>query len=211
MTLRTLLSTVALVATLGVSAGLGLSACDGGAAALECVDNGDCSDGEACLLNACEPVQCLASAGCGIGESCVTETYVCRIGCVEDGDCRAGETCNTGSNTCESYGCRDTQLDCAIGESCNLVTGECVRDGRGHCDMCDPDPWGFDLRGTCIDRDAMCLTFDGLDFFCFQSCSDNNPCPRGYICDDSQDFDGDGRNDPNCAAYCPTLWDNGWK
>ena len=190
-----------------------LSACNGGGgASIECVDNADCTDGEACLLNVCEPVQCLSSESCAIREFCDTDTYVCRAGCEADEDCQAGESCNVGTNTCEVYGCRDTNLDCAIGEVCSPVSGQCQYAHNGHCDTCEPDLLWGDVNGSCQDRDAFCLTFDGEDFFCFQECTPGaNDCPRGYVCDGTQDFDGDGRIDYTCGAYCPTLYANGWK
>lgn len=188
------------------------SSCNPGPATPACVDNGDCGEGEACLLETCTPVDCLSSSDCRIREYCDDETYVCRAGCSSDTDCIAGEACDLASNTCESYGCRDTELDCAIGEHCSAVTGECTRDPKGHCDRCSPDPWGFDVQGTCRDNEAFCLTFDGFDFFCLMQCVDAPDCPRGYECvATGEDFDFDGRPDSVCLAYCPLLYDKGWK
>lgn len=177
-----------------------------------CVDNGDCGEGQACLLETCQEVQCLASSECGIREYCDDETFVCRAGCLESDDCQAGEECNAGTNTCELYGCRDTDLDCSIGETCSQATGECIRDPRGHCDQCEPDAWG-DPAGTCRDSGAFCLYLDeSPDTFCLQDCNTATDCPRGYECiDTGQDFDYDGRSDSICYAYCPLLYDNGWK
>ena len=204
--MRTWFSLIAVL--LGVlTAGTIVSACAGGGEPIAaCVDNGDCSEGEACLLDVCEPVQCLSSTQCGIREYCDDETYVCRAGCLEDTDCRAGEACNTGTNTCEAYGCRDTQLDCAIGETCNAVTGECVFDNSGHCDTCQPDPWGFEPSGSCTNRNAVCGSFiDAPDqYFCFQPCTapgQPDACPRGYECIDNAFGDGF----PYCIAFCPDL------
>lgn len=174
----------------------------------ECIDNGDCSDGQACLLEVCEDVECLASEDCNIREYCNTETYVCRAGCEDDGDCIAGESCDTASNTCEEYGCRDTQLDCAIGEICREVTGECEFAHAGHCDRCEPDPFAWEMNGTCANRNAVCGTYDGVESFCFQPCVQGqaDACPRGYECVEQASFGG-----TFCSAFCPTLYENGWK
>lgn len=175
-------------------------------APLGCIDNGDCEEREACVLSVCEPVQCLVSTECGIREYCDPDTYQCRSGCLENEDCRAGENCNIEAKTCEAYGCRNTELDCAVGELCSAVTGECEYDNRGHCDACESDLW-TGPQGTCDERGAFCLYFEDApnDGWCFLPCSASQPCPRGYMCVDTQDFDGDGRNDPVCSAYCPDL------
>lgn len=183
---------------------LTLAGCAGGGP--ECVDNGGCADGQACILEVCEDVQCLASADCNIREYCDTSTYVCRAGCADDLDCPAGESCDVATNTCEAYGCRDTQLDCAIGEICREVTGQCEYAHDGHCDRCEPSPW--DDSGTCRNPDAVCGTYDGVESFCFEPCTQGAPdaCPRGYECVEQASFGGSF-----CSAYCPILYENGWK
>ncbi|MFK7929258.1 MAG: hypothetical protein AB8H79_13780 [Myxococcota bacterium] len=183
-----------------------LSSC-GTRAPLGCIDNGDCEEREACVLEVCQPVECLSSTECGIREYCDDETFVCRAGCLEDEDCRAGEACETETNTCEVYGCRNTELDCAFGETCSAVSGECIYDNRGHCDSCTVDFW-TGAQGDCPENGSFCLSFQGDApdvAWCFLPCSTAQPCPRGYVCEDSQDFDGDGRNDPVCSAYCPDV------
>jgi len=183
------------------------------APSFQCIDNGDCGELEACFEGGvCQPVDCLSSVDCRIREYCDQRTYVCRAGCSQNEDCIAGENCDVATNTCEPYGCRDSALDCRIGEVCSEVTGQCIRDTTGHCDICDPDPWGFNPRGTCRDRDAVCLTFQGApDFYCFLDC-ENSECPRGYECiNTGNDFNGNGRSDSLCIAYCPLLYEKGWK
>lgn len=179
-----------------------MASCVTGAPSFVCVDNGDCQDGQACILEQCQDVQCLASDQCNLQEYCDTTTYTCRVGCNDDLDCKAGQSCNVDTNTCEDYGCRDTQLDCSIGYICNTNRGECEYAHDGHCDKCDG------LWDLCANPSAACLTFDGIESFCFEPCniSDVNACPRGYVC---QNVDAAGGN--MCMAYCPTLYDNGWK
>jgi hypothetical protein len=191
-----------------------MAGCGGGTAAPACRDNGDCGENQACIvdLGICQDVDCLDSSSCGRREYCDETTFVCRAGCAEDSDCDAGEACNLVSNTCEPYGCRDTELDCSIGETCNEVTGECVRDPRGHCDLCTPDFWT--PAGSCRDSGAFCLYVDeaAIDAYCLLECAAATDCPRGYQCVDAgSDFDGDGRSDSICYAYCPVLYDLGWK
>src|SRR5687768_13082839 len=105
----------------------------------ECLDNGNCNDGQACIERECVDVECLASVDCAFGNYCRTEddAYTCRAGCASDDDCRAGESCNVDDNECESYGCRDTDLDCPFGQVCEEDEGECfVPDGEW-CTPCD--------------------------------------------------------------------------
>ncbi|MFT7522027.1 MAG: hypothetical protein ACI9MC_004179 [Kiritimatiellia bacterium] len=170
----------------------------------ECYDNGNCDEGMACIEGQCETVDCLDSTVCRVGEYCDLDNYVCRAGCNDDHDCIAGESCDTALNTCETYGCRDTDLDCSIGEACNQVTGQCDRDPRAHCSTCTYDVWtGQDDCPT----SATCLSFEGEeDGFCFFDCRLGGPddqCPRGFECADY----GAGAA---CVAYCPLLRDNGW-
>ena len=53
--------------------------------------------------------RCLTSLDCSFQQYCNT-TYSCIDGCESDTDCYSGEQCNKNTNTCESYGCRSTQL-----------------------------------------------------------------------------------------------------
>jgi hypothetical protein len=199
-----------------------LAAC-GTRAELGCRDNAECAQGEACILppavdgvaqpGTCQDVECLASAECGIREYCDPDTYVCRAGCTQDVDCRAGETCNTDSNTCEAYGCRDTELDCSVGERCNAVTGQCERDARDLCAPCQEDFWrgryvcpGNPGDGECyVTREDQRVPTCG--HYCDPDAGDDpvNGCPAGFSCSPLQPD-----NVTVCVADCEFLESRGW-
>ncbi|MFT5685497.1 MAG: hypothetical protein ACI8RZ_006449 [Myxococcota bacterium] len=135
-----------------------------------CANSADCPDNFLCLEEVCTEIGCTESSDCALGYFC-DATYTCTTGCSEDVDCIAGETCNTNSNTCEAYGCRDTQLDCAYGEFCDQTTGECYSDDRDHCGSCDV------FSNNSCGNGAECFAFGG------DSCNSANDCDPGYSCD----------------------------
>ena len=87
-----------------------LSGCNGASTA-QCQDNAGCEN-QACVEGKCVDVDCLDSNECDLYQYCSDKDYTCTPGCSADTDCMAGETCDLEKNECESYGCRDTQLDC---------------------------------------------------------------------------------------------------
>ena len=52
----------------------------------ECVDHGQCSDGQACIEGACSIADCLGSTECGLGEYCSPAEFTCKTGCMDDSD-----------------------------------------------------------------------------------------------------------------------------
>ena len=60
-------------------------------------------------IKECQEAECLTSLDCSFQQYCNT-TYSCIDGCESDTDCYSGEQCNKDTNTCESYGCRSTQI-----------------------------------------------------------------------------------------------------
>jgi hypothetical protein len=156
-----------------------------------CVDNGDCGEGQACIVNVCEAVECFESKDCALQQKCDLATYSCVSGCDVDSDCMAGESCNAGE--CEPYGCRDTQLDCFIGEVCNLNTGTCDPAEGDHCKPCSG------TGGQC-GATAACYTFEGSQNYCLEECQTTDDCPRGYTCG------ADSEGQLICVGACP-LYD----
>ena len=106
-----------------------------------CSNSADCEAGTLCLeedgVKECVEADCITSSECGFQEYC-TSDFSCVSGCETDADCMAGEQCD-GNNTCQSYGCRSTELDCSIGEICNEPTGTCVQDSTPRCTLCSSD------------------------------------------------------------------------
>ena len=166
-----------------------LAACAGTGKAPECQDNADCNN-QACVENQCVDVDCLSSADCSLKEYCHGEDFVCTSGCSEDTDCLAGEMCDVESNTCEPYGCRETELDCPVGDFCNQNTGECYDDPEGTCNTCsaaqnEAEQLELLFGGTLSGRH--CVQWDefATEFYYFKTCNPNgsgNDCPRGFAC-----------------------------
>jgi hypothetical protein len=180
-----------------------LFACNG-AAAPECVDNGNCNDGEACIDKACVVVECLASVDCAFGSYCDVENnaYTCTVGCSSDDDCMAGEACNLDNNECEAYGCRDTDLDCSFGEVCDEGDGTCYEPEGEWCTPCS-DPYFGDPD---ICGDGFCFNFNedsnfNRDNFCLPACNgEGDACARGYEC-----IDVSGGGDYYCVTNCTAV------
>lgn len=181
-----------------------LVGCGGDSDTPECIDNGYCAEGQACVDDVCEDVECLTSAICDVGEYCNDQTYSCVDGCVESADCVAGETCNTDTRTCEAYGCRNTELDCPVGSTCNEGTGEC--DEAHVCDSCNANNVNScQTPGT----ESYCLVWDDpAEGWCFPVCGANGLCPSGFYCYKDVQVEL-GNTVDVCIADCPWLVDNG--
>jgi hypothetical protein len=164
----------------------------------ECVDNGQCAIGEACIQETCQAVQCLDSSSCGLGEFCKKPEYACTSGCEADTDCLAGERCNKNRNECVEYDCRSTDLDCGLGEICN-DDGQCETAPGKHCAPCEDY-----IFGTGCGTNGTCYPFDDAytENYCIVGCNgpSDDSCPRGYECVDLW-----GMGDYECFAWCPTL------
>jgi Cys-rich repeat protein len=186
---------------------LGLIGC-GGDTAVECIDNGQCGEFQACFVDVCLDVECLTSAVCDIGEYCNLDGYSCVEGCLDNSDCRAGETCNAETTTCEAYGCRNTELDCGVGQECDQTTGECL-DVQA-CGNCDPQNINSCNTGPNSGTQSYCLVYDDLSVgWCFPECGDDGSCPSGFYCYEDLSI-GRGQTIDVCVADCPWLTENGY-
>jgi hypothetical protein len=201
---------------------IGLSCSGGTTEAGPCGSSADCGDGEACNQGECVDAACLSSADCDINQFC-NPAYKCQEGCEQDSDCVAGEVCGAETHECESYGCRDTNLDCELGEYCDQTTGNCYPSNEGHCDSCDiwdtnscgPDGSCYYFGGETCFSDSDCPSgqfCDPMGFFChvdfcFLDCNPNaeDACPRGYSC-----LDATGMGDNICFADCEWMQENGY-
>ena len=196
-----------------------------------CANNADCPDNFLCLEEQCVEIGCTESSECALGYYC-DASYSCSTGCSEDADCVAGEACNKQTNTCEAYGCRDTELDCALGEYCDTTTGECYADSRNHCDTCSysyTNPSGGSCTngtecmywevGDFCSNDNQCdpgftcsEVFWGVNYctmdYCLAQCNANEEeaCPRGYVC--AQLYLDDPTN--YCVADCEFMVESGF-
>lgn len=172
-----------------------------------CLSNDDCNqvDGDTCASQYCntksgqcqgncdcDPEQgelcCSLDSHCPYGNICAQLDGRCVPGCRGDGDCRLGEGCvgaGLGGSVgqCAAGVCTGNNL-CGFGESCNLESGECVFDTRGpYCAGCT----GGVASDDCGEPANYCLT-DTTDVtgaeFCGVDCSQQQPCPFGYSCND---------------------------
>jgi hypothetical protein len=200
-----------------------LFACTGASPSGDCLDNGDCVEGQACIDQTCEDVDCLTSADCPIAHVCHPKQYVCVAGCADDDDCLSGQTCNAETHECVDAACRTTELDCHVGDVCDPVSGQCVEPDNP---VCATDCHIYDRPscpggGTCIqsisgveckndnecDAGETCDLFLASDDFCYT----NSECPEGSVCSNFQCVVGychqdycyygcDAQDDTSCAA-----------
>lgn len=178
---------------------LGLGGCTPIPEAKSCASAGECDPGQDCIDAVCTDVECRTAADCGIQEYC-TSGGACAPGCDSDGDCFAGQTCDLEQHTCESYGCRDTQLDCNYNEFCDQTTGQCVASGMDNCGSCNPESASCGGGGACLasEEQGACNSFDyscpsGQGCFIAETderrtCEDwlglpdDSVCPSGWSC-----------------------------
>ncbi len=187
----------------------GLLACGAsGSDVPDCIDHGECAEGQACIADVCLDVDCMASSSCDIGQYCNPDSFSCVDGCLEDEDCRAGEVCESDTRTCESYGCRSTELDCPVGTSCNVSTGECIAASAcGGCNVNNVNSCQGGGRGT----SQYCLPYDDISVgYCFPECNrSDDSCPAGFYCYKNLPI-GLLQTADVCIADCPWLTDNGY-
>lgn len=171
---------------------------------LGCENNDDCSQdgavpqfcdvttGQCELKNICDPAEgetcCVIDEQCPFGNICSILDKRCVPGCRDDGDCFLGQGCIGGGfgniGVCAAGICTGNNL-CGFGELCNLATGECTFDTRGsYCFGCA----GGVASDDCGDPANYCLTDTtdptGRSEFCGVDCSQGQPCPFGYSCND---------------------------
>lgn len=172
-----------------------------------CTANADCcGEGEDCThlfcdtvtsqclsVDECQPDQgetcCTLDSHCPFGNICNPLDQRCIPGCRDDGDCLLGQGCAGGGlggriGQCAADVCTANNL-CDFGEVCNLETGECVYDDRGpYCAGCT----GGVSSDDCGEPANYCLTDTsdptGQAEFCGVDCSQQQPCPFGYSCND---------------------------
>jgi hypothetical protein len=189
-----------------------------------CDNSADCPDGAICLDNGtCKVTECLDSPECKVEQYC-NATFSCVDGCEADSDCNAGDACDTTTNTCVTYGCRDTQLDCNYGEICDTTSGTCNPDDQSHCETCSVTSPGNScgngsecvaFSSTSCRTTSDCAQGELCDEFttgrychadyCLVRCRDGDEAPRGFTC-------GDVFGDGSLTAFvgdCPWLLENG--
>ena len=159
-----------------------LLACTGGPGkTIECVDNGNCPEGQACVEAACTDVECLTNNDCGLENVC-TDDYACESGCEESDDCLAGYFCDDGE--CEAEECEVTELDCAIGEVCK--NGNCKDYPGDLCNSCSSDLecgggscQAKELQNTCSSQNQCSGGSTCTPFLTGTACSNDNQCGGG--------------------------------
>ena len=143
-----------------------LAACTGGPGkTVDCIDNGNCADGQACVEGVCADVDCLTSDDCPLENVC-NATYECVTGCEDSDDCLAGFFCDAGQ--CAAEECEVAELDCSIGEVCN--NGDCQDYPGQLCNTCSSD-WDCG-GGLCDVKELTEQTCDPIW----------GGCPNGQAC-----------------------------
>ncbi len=166
----------------------------------QCIDNGDCFEGEGCVDGSCAAADCIESSACALDSYCDAEAKTCLAGCQEDADCGAGTRCEAG--TCVERGCRSSELDCQVGEVCNLSNGSCWTP-RASCRSCALDP--LSCGGG-----SHCLLFEGQEeseASCYDECSTQSDCPAGFSC---SAINFGAFEVKLCYADCSWLRGEGW-
>jgi hypothetical protein len=157
---------------------------------------------------------CTADDQCAIGTLCDKTSGTCQPGCHDSGDCTLGQGClchgaDGGLAECVCPGVTEADRDaCAVGQCSSSTcpnTGACPygdlceSDGGGlpvctsdydpglrpFCDACTLQPG----EGNTCDQGAnFCLidtaNADYGETYCGVDCSQGQPCPNGYDCDD---------------------------
>lgn len=162
-----------------------------------CETSFDCPRGTFCDRtsgNCLEYDLCTADVQCPFGFICDGVRFTCTEGCRDSGDCRlghacrcpAGQSCDVG--VCEEGPC-DNDSFCRFGERCvEQSNGEkwCERDDRGpYCDGCAYQVGQVDrCPGTEPNFCLLNRKVEHYNTYCGVDCSDDQPCPWGYSCND---------------------------
>lgn len=153
-----------------------------------CRSNRDCpAEGTFCELGSGRCVEgpaqeigatCSGAVQCPYGAICVNGR--CEPGCFDDGDCLLGEVCTDWR--CRSDAACTTSDFCPFGSVCQ--DGRCEADDRGlYCEACPPVTAAD--RSPCGPVGSLCLLNSygpGPEAFCGVDCSQDQPCPNGYVC-----------------------------
>jgi Cys-rich repeat protein len=158
---------------------------------VNCIDDGDCDDCEACLQGKCTqtgPMECMSALDCDVDEICLKtdpanfclNVCVSDTSCNTDADCDICEACVGG--TCigglEVLCIEDD--DCNVGEVCNL-------DGKDPCkNFCSPP------QPDCVVDDDCGPCEVCQSFMCYPSavvppCTEEVACPEPFLCEVSPD------------------------
>jgi len=158
----------------------------------QCLDNGQCSDGQACIDEVCHDVDCLTSEDCDISQYCAAN-FTCKTGCKDNDDCLAGQVCDTSIRQCVEAGCEQTELDCHVGEVCDPVSGTCNADDatcEQTCHIYDSPNCGggaqcfFSNIGDQCNNASECASGESCDEFVVSNdfCTRNADCPQDSYC-----------------------------
>lgn len=141
----------------------------------QCQDSVFCNGDEVCdIFGSCQPAN-PPEADCPPGTVCNEAGDDC-VECVDTSNCPTGRYCNTAAHICvdclSNAHCNDGN-SCNGIETCNISSGVCVAGSPVVCsqtqictiNVCNPS------NGLCEPRAAEIV-----------SCSQQNPCPQGFIC-----------------------------
>ncbi len=171
---------------------------DGFSCAVDCA-NTDCSDGDPCTDDACDP-----TTGCSWSDA-PAGTVAC-----DDGDgCTSPDLCESGACVGEPIVCDDD--DACTTDAC--VDGECLAESIEGCCLSDLDCVAGDLCsvGTCSAPGGTCA-YDPLDDCCLtdDECEPSEPCVEatcpepGEACEETP-IDGCCTEDADCEPAGPCV------
>ncbi|HEX8700410.1 MAG TPA: hypothetical protein VF815_16295 [Myxococcaceae bacterium] len=195
----------ALVAILFVAA---LSGCPDSSSA-PCVTDADCPDGR-CRFGGCGPM-CLDDTDCSAGQACSAGACVERPQCAQTSDCAEGFTCSDGRCLCDSSAaCASNQVcrqgrcedstrctgdsDCPSGQRCEVTQGACLPECTTAA-ACAPgvDPQVANVLfvcqgGACVRRCVNDVSCGAQGVICeaglcaLADCATLADCPSGQYC-----------------------------
>jgi len=133
---------------------------------IECIEDGDCDEGEICLFNICTKIECEVDKDCDEGEICIGRICIegPEVECIDDKDCWMGEICVDGECV-EPPRCVNDE-GCEEGEVC--IDQICVEQT-----VCE-DIKDCGVREICVED--VCVRVE---------CVNNNDCDIGKICADN--------------------------
>jgi serine protease len=182
----------------------------------ECAGAGDCNDGVACTVDACNGGHCSHTPDDGLcddGVACTTDTCNAQTGCLSapnDGLCDDGEFCN-GGETCDLFsGCQPGDFPCSQDQLCNESQGcydSCVTTGCDDQNDCTTDRCNAST-GLCSHDPVTTCDLNNTDGCCPAGCDSGSdadcvppePCGDGF-CAGAQL----GEDCKTCPADCACL------
>lgn len=120
---------------------------------LECLTSADCQSGQSCVMGKCSD-----STVCETDEDCPAKTYCKNASCVSAKSCGSLADCPFGFD-CINYICKPIEVDdscsinddCAYGYHCDSLSGTCSKNPEGYCTIDEH----CDKNHVCVDNECV--------------------------------------------------------